>query len=363
VTTAIFEKNAPISLNVCFTPSTAMIAITGTSHNDSQIADTRKARATVGRACSGNSSPSKLSPAPAVFPPGLYSPTWNALEPPRAPMKPIMPAASTIVVSREFSEELGGRLVVKASQAGAIVIGDEGLEIGIAFGVVEKAAVVGDAVLRHAVEMFAEAAVEALDHAVGLRPEGLGEAVGDGAPGAEPVEGVLARGSVVGFALFVDGEAVGEFGAVVGQDGVDREREAVEEAGQETGGGGGAAIGEDLEIDKAGGTVDRDIGVAAPATQRRQVFDIDVDEAGGSVGVEGGGRRRLRREPGRQAVPLQAAVNALRDSLGLRQRRMASTMSSSGRARLRRNSTIRPSSHSLIVVASRCGRVDRSATS
>ena len=125
------------------------------------------------------------------------------------------------VVSREFSEEFGGRVVIEAVQAGAVVIGDEGVEVGIAFGMVEEAAMVGGAVLRHAVEVVAEAAVEALDHAVGLRPEGAGEAVGDGVPGAEPVEGVLTRGFVRGFALFVDGEAVGEFGAVVGQDGMD----------------------------------------------------------------------------------------------------------------------------------------------
>ena len=130
------------------------------------------------------------------------------------------------VVSREFGEELGGRLVIEASQAGAIVVGDEGVEVGIAFGMVAKAAVVGGPVLRHAAEMLAEAAVEAFDHAVGLRPEGLGEAMGDGALGADPVEAVGARGSVLGFGLFVDGKAVGELGAIVGQDGVDREREA-----------------------------------------------------------------------------------------------------------------------------------------
>jgi hypothetical protein len=89
-------------------------------------------------------------------------------------------------VSREFSEELGGRLVIEASQACAIVVGDKGKEVGVAFGMVEKAAVVGGAVLRHPVEMLAEASVEALDHAVGLRPEGLREAVGDGALGADP---------------------------------------------------------------------------------------------------------------------------------------------------------------------------------
>src|SRR5216683_2905852 len=93
------------------------------------------------------------------------------------------------VVSREFGEELGGRVVIEGSQAGAIVIGDEGVEIGIAFGMVDKAAMVGGTVLRHAVEVLGEAAVEALDHAVGLRPERPGEAVGDGMPGTGAVEG------------------------------------------------------------------------------------------------------------------------------------------------------------------------------
>jgi hypothetical protein len=65
------------------------------------------------------------------------------------------------------------------------------VEAGIAFGMAEKAAVVGGAVLRHPGKMLAEAAVEALDHAVGLRPEGLGEPVGDGERGADPVEGVV----------------------------------------------------------------------------------------------------------------------------------------------------------------------------
>ena len=82
-------------------------------------------------------------------------------------------------MSREFSEELGGRLIIEASQAGAIVVGDESVEIGVAFGVVEKAAVMSGAVLRHAAEVVTEAAIEALDHAVGLRPEGPGEAMID----------------------------------------------------------------------------------------------------------------------------------------------------------------------------------------
>ena len=136
----------------------------------------------------------------------------------------VEPAPGAGVVSGEISEELGGCLVIEASQAGAIVVGDEGVEVGVALGVIEETAVVGGAVLRHAVEVFAKASVEALGHAVGLRPEGPGEAVIDAMPGTAAVERMLARGFVVGLALLVDGEAVGELGAVVGQDGVDLER-------------------------------------------------------------------------------------------------------------------------------------------
>ena len=98
--------------------------------------------------------------------------------------------------------------------------------------------------------------------------------------------------------------------AVVGQDGVDRDREAVEKAREKTRSGGGAAIGEDFEIDKAGGAIDRDIGVAPLARQRRQVFDVDMDKPGRRIGLEGGRRRLLRGHPGGQAVALQAAVHA-----------------------------------------------------
>ena len=211
-------------------------------------------------------------------------------------------------MSREFGEELSGRLIVEASQAGAIVIGDEGVEIGIAFGMVEEAAVMSGAVLRHAAEMVAEAAVEALDHAIGLRPKGASEAVRDRVPGADAIKGVITRRFVMRLALLVDGETIGEFRTVVGQDGVDREREAVEKPLQEGRGGGGPAIGEDLEIDKAGGAVDRNIGVRAAAIERRQVFDVDVDEAGRGVGVKRQRRGFLGGEAGRDPVPLQAAV-------------------------------------------------------
>ena len=117
----------------------------------------------------------------------------------------------------------------------------------------------GGAVLRHAVEMLAEAAVEALDHAI-VRPERAGEAVGDGALRANSVKGMLPGGFVVGLGLFVDGKAVGEFGAVVGEHGVNFEREAVEETPEKASGGVGPAMGRIFKIDKAGGAVDGDPG-------------------------------------------------------------------------------------------------------
>ena len=212
-------------------------------------------------------------------------------------------------MSREFSEQLSGRLVTEASQAGAVVVGDKGVEVGVTFGVIQKAAVVGGAVLRHAVEMLAEAAVEAFDHAIGLRPERAGEAVGDGALRANSVKGMLPGGFVVGLALFVDGKAVGEFGAVVGEHGVNFEREAVEETPEKASGGLGPAIGQDLEINKAGGAVDGDIGVGAAAIERRQVFDIDMDEAGRGFGLKGEGRCFFRGQASGQAMPLKAAVD------------------------------------------------------
>jgi hypothetical protein len=63
-------------------------------------------------------------------------------------------------VSRKFREEFGGRPVVEASQEGTIVTDDEGVEVGVAFGMVANATVVASVVLRHSVEMLTEAAVK-----------------------------------------------------------------------------------------------------------------------------------------------------------------------------------------------------------
>ena len=192
-------------------------------------------------------------------------------------------------MSREIGEGLLWGEVSEASQSGLIVAGDEAVEIGVSFGVIDKTSVVGGSVFRHALEMLANASVEAFGHAIGLRPERPGKAVFYVVCGTNSIERMLAGGFVERFVLLVDGEAVGELGAVVGQDGVDLERKAFEEALQEAGGGGCASVWQYLKVDEAGGTVDGDISIRAPAIERWQIFEIDMDEAGRGFGLEGDG--------------------------------------------------------------------------
>ncbi len=182
---------------------------------------------------------------------------------------------------------------------------------------IEKAAVVGGAVLRHAVEMLAEAAVEALDHAIGLRPERAGEAVGDGVLGASRSKGCWPEGLSWGLAFLstakrsVNSEPLSV--STVWTLSAKRSRKTPEKAG----GGGGPAIGQDLETDKAGGPVDGNIGVGAAAIERRQVFDIDVDEAGWRIGLKGNGRSFFGREASGDPVALQAPVNSAARQRGI----------------------------------------------
>src|SRR5260370_34142900 len=97
------------------------------------------------------------------------------------------------------------------------------MDYGISLGRTEEGGVMGGAGLRQAVKVLVEAAIDAFKHAVGLRPEGSGQPVRDAVAAADDIEAVVAAGFVLGFGPLVDGEAVGELGAVVGQDGVDRQ--------------------------------------------------------------------------------------------------------------------------------------------
>jgi hypothetical protein len=102
---------------------------------------------------------------------------------------------------------------------------------------------VSDATPCFTADGLADPAVEALDHAIGLGMEGLGEAVLDSGLCAHPVEGMITGGFVLGLAGHVDSEAVGELGSVVGEDSVHVSGEMRQEAFEKGGGGGGIAGG------------------------------------------------------------------------------------------------------------------------
>jgi len=210
-------------------------------------------------------------------------------------------------VSRKIGKDLSGRFVAEASQSCSIVIGNEAVEEGVAIGVRCEGAL-GRAAFGFKSDGLAYATVEAFDQAVGLRPVGPNETVEDASFGAEFVEGMVAGRLILRLVLHVDGEAVGELTAVVGEDGVHRMGEVCQKSFQKSGSGFGIAARMDLDIDEACNAVDGDEGVAFFAFERRQVFEVNVDEADWR-GLEGSDRHfRLRRSLG-DAVTCKAAMD------------------------------------------------------
>jgi hypothetical protein len=67
---------------------------------------------------------------------------------------------------------------------------------------------------------------------------------------------------------------------------VNLDLEGLEEAAKEGGRSLAPAIVENLDVDKARGAIDRNIGVGALAMKRRQVFDVEMNEAGRRLDIE-----------------------------------------------------------------------------
>ena len=107
----------------------------------------------------------------------------------------------------------------------------------------------------------------------------LGQAMFDAVPLTEAIKRMVAGRPAGRLVLHVDGEAVGELGAVVGQDRMNRVREVGQEALEEGRCRLAIPSGMDLDIDVAGGAIDRDKGIALVALQGRQVLQVAVDEA------------------------------------------------------------------------------------
>ncbi|MEJ2432072.1 MAG: hypothetical protein P8Y53_02475 [Pseudolabrys sp.] len=135
-----------------------------------------------------------------------------------------------------------------------------------------------------------DAAVEAFDEAIGVRTVWSGQPGTDLLVGTDQVEGMTPGWTVLRLIPHVDGEAVGELTAVVGEDGVNRVREVLQEALEEAGCRLGMSPGMDFQIDETAGAVDGDEGVTFASFQCGQVFEIDVNEADRHLleGADGG---------------------------------------------------------------------------
>jgi hypothetical protein len=160
---------------------------------------------------------------------------------------------------------------------------------------------------------LADAAIETLDHAVGLGVSGLDETMIDAMESASPVKGVCAAWP----AFAGRTEAIGKLLAVVGQDACDGERSGFDQAFQEALGRGGGFVPEEFDVHPARGPVDGSEQILAFGLigHLGQVLHIDIDEAR-LVVLERLGSQPLVLFFGQQgleirdAVPAQAAVEA-----------------------------------------------------
>jgi len=161
------------------------------------------------------------------------------------------------VWSREIGKSFKRSEVTEAFEPGAIVVSNEAVEEGVSIGMAGKSAPRA-AALRFPADGLGDPAVEAFDEAVGLWPIGSGQAVIDLLVGADEIERVIAGRPARRFVLHIDGKAVGELGAIVGQDGMNGMWEVSQEALQEARRSFGIAPSMDFNIDVAGDAVDRD---------------------------------------------------------------------------------------------------------
>lgn len=196
------------------------------------------------------------------------------------------------VVFRGIGECLEWCDVSEASESGSIVCMDQIENEAVSLVVGCEAVFVAVSGCRWSVaQSFGDAAVEPFHHAVGLRREGLDEAVFDISCGAYSIEGMAAGRFALGLVLHVDRKAVGELGSVVGQDDMDRIGKGIQEAFEAGGNGLGRTAVDDLDIDKAGCPIYGDEDVALLPTQGRQMLQVGMDEADTNL-FEGADLRR-----------------------------------------------------------------------
>lgn len=205
--------------------------------------------------------------------------------------------------------------MAEASQSCSIVVFDEVEDEGVSLAVVDEAVfacvLAGDGMVA---EGLGQPSVEALGHAVGLGPVGLGELVFDALCLADLVEGMLA-GPFVALAPAGVAEAVCELRSIVGEHGVDRVTEGREEALQAGCDGLAAALIDDLDMDEAGDALDGHEDIGRAPFEAGQMLEVDVHIAE-RLGIEALDRRRRLGGPLRHAPALQAAMQGRAGDLG-----------------------------------------------
>jgi hypothetical protein len=209
------------------------------------------------------------------------------------------------VRSRGIGESLDRCLIVEAFKAGSIVVVDELSEECVPIGMAGKGAAAAAAFFL-AADGLGDAAIEAFDHAIGLRVVRPSQAMIDAALLTKLIKGMIAGRPPGRLVLLVDGEAIGELGAIVGQDGMNVVREMGQEAFEKAGSGCSVPPGMDLDIDVAGGSIDGDKGVARAALKGRQILQVDMDEADAG-GLEDAGLGLVRLGTSTDAVALRGA--------------------------------------------------------
>jgi len=179
------------------------------------------------------------------------------------------------------------------------------------------------------VDDLADAAIEALHHAVGLRMTWRDQTMFDRQLLAQHVERVLAAANpVAGFRVFfLAGKALGELAAIVGEQLDDGDRTGFIEHDQEVGPAAAGLVSIDLHEDPARGAVNGDEQVTAFGFigHLRQVLDIHMYEAGlvvlerlfddGLVGFPGGQFKQAGDTMAAQAAPQTSARNGWIDEL------------------------------------------------
>ena len=183
------------------------------------------------------------------------------------------------VVSRLIIKLFERRFVFQASEPGSVVAVYKIMDEGIALVMGREVVFPGiGAIGGRLGEGFPEASVEAFHHAIGLRPVWPCELVFDPVGGADLVKGVpagsLAPGSPVGAA-----KSVGKLRPVIGENGMNGVTEGFEEALETGRDGVGAAIVDDLDMDKPGAALQGDKDVSRSPVDPGQMLEINVDIA------------------------------------------------------------------------------------